>query len=84
MLPLSLRFNLIMVKMDCTTVGLDHPTAATPFGIFLLDALLLLPDEYMDSARIDGARNGRYSPHHLPAGKPIMSCLAISLHFEME
>ena len=55
------------------------PPAATPFGIFLVrQHYFLIPDEYMDSARIDGAKEWQIFLHiMLPAGKPIMSCLAI-------
>ena len=75
MLPLEVLMIpiFIMVKkigLYNSLWGLIIPPAATPFGIFLVrQHYFLIPDEYMDSARIDGQRNGRYSSTscYLPA-----------------
>lgn len=84
MLPLEVLMIpiFIMVKkmgLYNSLWGLIIPPAATPFGIFLVrQHYLSIPNEYMQSARIDGAKEWQIFVHiMLPAGKSIMSCLAI-------
>lgn len=59
--------------------GLIIPGAATPTGVFLLrQYMLTIPDELMDSARIDGASEWRiYSQIILPLTGPALAVLAI-------
>ncbi|MCQ2411864.1 MAG: carbohydrate ABC transporter permease [Sphaerochaetaceae bacterium] len=84
MLPLEvlmIPIFLMVKKMGLynSLWGLIIPPAATPFGIFLIrQHYLSIPNEYMQSARIDGAKEWQIFLHiMLPAGKSIMSCLAI-------
>lgn len=84
MLPLEVLMIPIFVmikKMGLydSLLGLIIPPAATPFGIFLVrQHYLSIPSEYMQSARIDGASEWKiFTKIMLPAGKPILSCLAI-------
>lgn len=84
MLPLEVLMIpiFIMVKkmgLYDSLWGLIIPPAATPFGIFLVRQFYLsIPNEYMDSARIDGAKEVQIFTHIMvPAGKPVMACLAI-------
>lgn len=84
MLPLEVLMIpiFIMVKkmgLYNSLWGLIIPPAATPFGIFLVrQHYLSIPNEYMQSARIDGAKEWQIFVHiMLPAGKSVMSCLAI-------
>jgi alpha-1,4-digalacturonate transport system permease protein len=59
--------------------GLIIPGAATPTGVFLLrQYMLTIPDELLDSARIDGASEWRiYWQIILPLARPAMAVLAI-------
>jgi len=59
--------------------GLIVPGAATPTGVFLLrQYMLTIPDELLDSARIDGASEWRiYWQVILPLAKPALAVLAI-------
>jgi alpha-1,4-digalacturonate transport system permease protein len=59
--------------------GLIIPGAATPTGVFLLrQYMLTIPDELLDSARIDGASEWRiYWQVILPLARPAMAVLAI-------
>ena len=84
MLPLEvlmIPIFLVIKKVGFydSLLGLIIPPAATPFGIFLVRQYYLsVPSEYMDSARIDGASEFRiFRSIMLPAGKSVMSCLAI-------
>lgn len=60
-------------------LGVIVPGAATPTGVFLLrQYMLTIPDELMDSARIDGASEWRiYSQIILPLAGPALAVLAI-------
>ncbi len=60
-------------------LGLIVPGAATPTGVFLLrQYMLTIPDELLDSARIDGASEWRiYWQIILPLAGPAMAVLAI-------
>jgi len=60
-------------------LGVIVPGAATPTGIFLLrQYMLTIPDELLDSARIDGASEWRiYTQVILPLSKPALAVLAI-------
>ena len=59
--------------------GVIIPGAATPTGVFLLrQYMLTLPDELLDSARIDGASEWRiYWQIVLPLSAPALAVLAI-------
>ncbi len=59
--------------------GIIIPGAATPTGVFLLrQYMLTIPDELLDSARMDGASEWRiYSQIILPLAKPALAVLAI-------
>lgn len=59
--------------------GLIIPGAATPTGVFLLrQYMLTIPDELLDSARIDGASEWRiYWQVILPLARPALAVLAI-------
>lgn len=59
--------------------GLIVPGAATPTGVFLLrQYMLTIPDELLDSARIDGASEWRiYWQIILPLARPALAVLAI-------
>jgi alpha-1,4-digalacturonate transport system permease protein len=59
--------------------GVIIPGAATPTGVFLLrQYMLTIPDELLDSARIDGATEWRiYWQIILPLARPALAVLAI-------
>jgi alpha-1,4-digalacturonate transport system permease protein len=59
--------------------GLIIPGAATPTGVFLLrQYMLTIPDELLDSARIDGASEWRiYWQIILPLARPALAVLTI-------
>lgn len=59
--------------------GVIIPGAATPTGVFLLrQYMLTIPDELLDSARIDGATEWRiYWQIVLPLARPALAVLAI-------
>jgi alpha-1,4-digalacturonate transport system permease protein len=59
--------------------GLIIPGAATPTGVFLLrQYMLTIPDELLDSARIDGASEWRiYWQVILPLARPALAVLTI-------
>jgi alpha-1,4-digalacturonate transport system permease protein len=59
--------------------GVIVPGAATPTGVFLLrQYMLTIPDELLDSARIDGASEWRiYTQLILPLAKPALAVLTI-------
>ncbi len=84
MVPLSVI--LIPVFLVITQVGWNNnllgvivPAAATPTGVFLLrQYMLTIPDELLDSARIDGASEWRiYLQIILPLARPALAVLAI-------
>ena len=59
--------------------GMIIPPAATPTGVFLLrQYMLTIPDELLESARIDGATEWRiYWQIVLPLARPALAVLAI-------
>ena len=59
--------------------GLIIPSAATPAGVFLAGQYFLtIPNEIMESARIDGASETKiFLRLMIPLAKPVMSVLAI-------
>jgi alpha-1,4-digalacturonate transport system permease protein len=84
MVPLSVV--LVPIFLVVTRVGWNNnllgiivPVAATPTGVFLLrQYMLTIPNELMDSARIDGASEWRiYSQIILPLAKPALAVLTI-------
>lgn len=84
MVPLSVI--LVPVFLVITQVGWNNnllgviiPGAATPTGVFLLrQYMLTIPDELLDSARIDGASEWRiYLQIILPLARPALAVLAI-------
>jgi alpha-1,4-digalacturonate transport system permease protein len=84
MVPLSVI--LVPVFLVITQVGWNNnllgviiPAAATPTGVFLLrQYMLTIPDELLDSARIDGATEWRiYWQIVLPLAGPALAVLAI-------
>lgn len=84
MIPLSVI--LIPVFLVISQVGWNNnllgvivPAAATPTGVFLLrQYMLTIPDELLDSARIDGASEWRiYWQIVLPLAGPALAVLAI-------
>lgn len=84
MVPISVI--LIPVFLVITQVGWNNnllgviiPGAATPTGVFLLrQYMLTIPDELLDSARIDGASEWRiYLQVILPLSRPALAVLAI-------
>ncbi len=84
MVPLSVI--LIPVFLVITRIGWNNnllgviiPAAATPTGVFLLrQYMLTIPDELIDSARIDGASEWRiYLQIILPLARPALAVLAI-------
>lgn len=84
MVPLSVI--LIPVFLVITEIGWNNnllgvivPGAATPTGVFLLrQYMLTIPDELIDSARIDGASEWRiYLVIILPLARPALAVLAI-------
>ncbi len=84
MVPLSVI--LVPVFLVITEIGWNNnllgliiPGAATPTGVFLLrQYMLTIPDELLDSARIDGASEWRiYLQVILPLARPALAVLAI-------
>ena len=84
MIPISVI--LVPVFLVITQIGWNNnlwgviiPGAATPTGVFLLrQYMLTLPDELIDSARIDGASEWRiYWQIILPLSGPALAVLAI-------
>ena len=72
---------LVIAKVGWTNnlLGLIIPGAATPTGVFLLrQYMLTIPDDLIQSARIDGAGEWRiYSQIILPLTGPALAVLAI-------
>lgn len=84
MLPLEVLmipiFQVIHAfKMYNSFAGLIIPPAATPAGVFIVRQYYLsIPDEIMESARIDGASEFQiFMRLMVPLGKPVMSVLMI-------
>ncbi len=84
MLPLEVLmipiFHVVkFFKMYNTFAGIIIPPAATPTGVFLLRQYFLsVPNELIESARVDGASETRiFFSIMLPIAKPAMSVLAI-------
>jgi alpha-1,4-digalacturonate transport system permease protein len=84
MVPLSVvlvPIFLIITKVGWNNnlLGIIVPVAATPTGVFLLrQYMLTIPNELMDSARIDGASEWRiYAQIILPLAKPALAVLTI-------
>jgi alpha-1,4-digalacturonate transport system permease protein len=84
MIPISVI--LVPVFLVITQIGWNNnlwgviiPGAATPTGVFLLrQYMLTIPDELLDSARIDGASEWRiYWQIVLPLARPALAVLAI-------
>ncbi len=84
MIPITVI--LVPVFLVITTIGWKNnllgviiPGAATPTGIFLLrQYMLTIPDELLDSARIDGASEWHiYWRIVLPLARPALAVLAI-------
>jgi alpha-1,4-digalacturonate transport system permease protein len=84
MVPLSVV--LVPVFLVITRVGWNNnllgvivPGAATPTGMFLLrQYMLTIPDDLLDSARIDGASEWRiYAQIILPLARPALAVLTI-------
>jgi len=72
---------LVVAKVGWTNnlLGLIVPASATPTGVFLLrQYMLTIPDELLDSARIDGASEWRiYWQIILPLAAPALAVLTI-------
>ncbi len=67
------------LNMNNTLWGVIIPGAATPTGVFLLrQYMLTIPDELIDSARIDGSSEWRiYWQIILPLARPALAVLTI-------
>ncbi|MGQ9888802.1 MAG: carbohydrate ABC transporter permease [Aggregatilineales bacterium] len=84
MVPLSVILVpvfLVITQVDWNNnlLGVIIPGAATPTGVFLLrQYMLTIPDELIESARIDGASEWRiYLQIILPLTRPALAVLAI-------
>jgi alpha-1,4-digalacturonate transport system permease protein len=84
MVPLSvilIPVFLVITRLDLNNnlLGVIVPAAATPTGVFLLrQYMLTIPDELLDSARIDGASEWRiYLQIILPLARPALAVLTI-------
>lgn len=77
LVPIFLVIN--SVGWNNNLLGVIIPGAATPTGVFLLrQYMLTIPDELLDSARIDGASEWRiYTQVILPLAKPALAVLTI-------
>lgn len=84
MIPISVI--LVPIFLVITKIGWDNnllgvivPGAATPTGVFLLrQYMLTIPNDPLDSARIDGASELRiYSQVILPLSRPALAVLTI-------
>ena len=76
MLPLFLLMK--QLHLVNTYWGAIIPSLATVFGIFMIrQAMLSIPDDLLDAARIDGASEWRlYWSVALPLARPILATLA--------
>lgn len=84
MIPISVILVpvfLVIARLDMINSlwGVIIPGAATPTGVFLLrQYMLTIPDELLESARIDGASEWRiYWQVILPLARPALAVLAI-------
>jgi len=84
MVPLSVILLPAFLVIDSVgwtnnLLGVIIPAAATPTGVFLLrQYMLTIPDELMDSARVDGAGEWRiYWQIVLPLAAPALAVLTI-------
>ncbi len=84
MIPISVILVPVFIvitglDMNNTLWGVIIPGAATPTGVFLLrQYMLTIPDELLESARIDGASEWRiYWQIVLPLTRPALAVLAI-------
>jgi alpha-1,4-digalacturonate transport system permease protein len=84
MVPLSVVLVPVFLVVNAVgwnnnLLGVIIPGAATPTGVFLLrQYMLTIPDELLDSARIDGASEWRiYAQIILPLAKPALAVLTI-------
>ena len=84
MVPLSVVLVPIFwviteIGWNNTLTGIIVPGAATPTGVFLLrQYMLTIPDELLDSARMDGASEWRiYMQVILPLARPALAVLTI-------
>ena len=70
---------ITQVGWNNTLTGIIVPGAATPTGVFLLrQYMLTIPDELLDSARIDGASEWRiYMQIIMPLARPALAVLTI-------
>lgn len=70
---------ITQVGWNNTLIGIIVPGAATPTGVFLLrQYMLTIPDELIDSARIDGASEWRiYAQIVMPLARPALAVLTI-------
>jgi len=70
---------ITQLNMNNTLWGVIIPGAATPTGVFLLrQYMLTIPDELLESARIDGASEWRiYWQIMLPLARPALAVLTI-------
>lgn len=77
MIPIFRVINVL--GLYNTFAGVIIPPAATPTGVFIARQFFLtVPNELMESARIDGASESRiFTRIMLPLSKPIISVLAI-------
>lgn len=84
LVPLSvilipLLLVITQVKMFDSLIGVIIPSIATPTGVFLLrQYMLTIPDELLESARLDGATEWRiYLQVIIPLARPALAVLAI-------
>ncbi|MBN1178558.1 MAG: carbohydrate ABC transporter permease [Anaerolineae bacterium] len=77
LVPVFLVIN--QVGWNNNLLGVIVPGAATPTGMFLLrQYMLTIPDDLLDSARIDGASEWRiYTQIILPLARPALAVLTI-------
>ena len=86
MIMIPLQVILIPIYLVVSSLGLVNtywgmiiPAAATPTGVFVIrQYMLTIPDEMIESARIDGAGEFRiYARIILPLAKPALAVVAI-------
>ncbi len=86
MIMIPLQVILIPIYLVVSSLGLVNtywgmiiPAAATPTGVFVIrQYMLTIPDELIESARMDGAGEFRiYARIMLPLAKPALAVIAI-------
>ncbi len=86
MIMIPLQVILIPIYLVVSSLGLVNtywgmiiPAAATPTGVFVIrQYMLTIPDELIESARIDGAGEFRiYARIMLPLARPALAVVAI-------